>query len=134
MLKGLLTVQIGDLFIKEALENFPFLICQTDSKGDTPLHIVVTCCELDEPFLKMCRSYFEKAKEEAACCNEDLYCPPWSVKNEDGNTPLLIALRAGYVDNAKKLIEFDSEVAQDVNNDNETLLHALCFAEGFGFY
>ncbi|KAJ8428728.1 LOW QUALITY PROTEIN: hypothetical protein Cgig2_019021 [Carnegiea gigantea] len=47
------------------------------------------------------------------------------------HTALLIALQAGHINNARKLIEFNSEVAYDMNNDNETILHALCYSRGF---
>ncbi|KMT18379.1 hypothetical protein BVRB_2g025320 [Beta vulgaris subsp. vulgaris] len=132
-------------FIIPALEICPFLICQTDSSGDTPLHVLEKCrtniflefrridqngmfldpeINKDEELtVNMFNNYFKKAQEMAG--TEEFYHPPWRVKNEKGNTPLHEAVLATDIDMVRELLNLEKELAGYVNNSDETPLHLL---------
>ncbi|KMT16473.1 hypothetical protein BVRB_3g050910 isoform B [Beta vulgaris subsp. vulgaris] len=107
----------------DALKRCPILLCQTNSHGDTPLHLAARLRSLAAQELTIsCKDTFQN-KLELVVGASFLYSAPWRVKNLEGNTPLHEALRAGNAICARILLLLDDEVASFVNNNKETPLH-----------
>uniref|UniRef100_A0A803MYF3 PGG domain-containing protein n=1 Tax=Chenopodium quinoa TaxID=63459 RepID=A0A803MYF3_CHEQI len=125
----------------ELFEKNPLYIYETNSRGETPLHILVRVQELQisESLLNQIKNSYEKADEL------DVYCPPWTVKNMEGNTPIheaLLHISPKYKNEGviKFLMECEPHVFQRhdeqecdcdiisvyLNNQRETPLHVFC--------
>ena len=108
-------------FVEKALNRFPALILQTDSNGDTPLHLAAkwhspACIKL----LGHLADYYQKATLEN---NRGIFLLPWKVKNSKGNMAVHEALCTNHIYAADYLVNSDAEGAFYVNDAGETPLH-----------
>ncbi|XP_021857895.1 ankyrin repeat-containing protein At5g02620-like [Spinacia oleracea] len=106
-------------FIAEALKRFPILISQTNSKGETALH--VSARQGNKEITKLLVTFYRDA--EAAAAGQNGSMPLWRVKNSEGDTPLHTAIKRGKIQVALFLISVDNSLAISVNNSRETPLH-----------
>ncbi|XP_056697243.1 uncharacterized protein [Spinacia oleracea] len=115
-------------FIKDALEIFPYLICQTDLNNNNPVHEFAR--RHDFPYwssvLDLYYDYFTRSQKEASTNDVLLYHSPLQMKNVQGNMPLHLAILAEQVYCARALMELDNSVFGYINTRKETPLHLLC--------
>lgn len=117
-------------FVMEALKKFPILTCQTNRRGQTPLHLAMVRRILKPQgmLFAFLEDQFKQMKDQASY----VPLPPWKVKDVDGNTLIHLALKYGRFTFARNLINLDAEVAGEINNSKETPLHMLCQNVGKG--
>ncbi|KAL2933617.1 Ankyrin-1 [Bienertia sinuspersici] len=141
-------------FIQQVLEGFPALVCQTDSNGDTPIHILVrnnpntivyvasgnrdnTQQKSDDPvssslrqtgllsmILEMCIQHTPRMQPEERI-NGAQYIQPWLVQNADGNAPLHQGIIAKNYKLVQKMFSHNKKSVDLVNKCMETPLHLV---------
>lgn len=117
-------------FVQHALYRFPSLMYQSDSNGDTPLHIAARLpYDIGERFLREAFDYW--------CYRESRRgfqkVPPWRVTNLKGHTLIHeVAITSNYqvlpTLSLSRSLRYDDatwEPMSDVNNNGETFLHLL---------
>ncbi|KAJ8450628.1 hypothetical protein Cgig2_020265 [Carnegiea gigantea] len=113
-------------FIKQALDSSPVLMCETNEVGETPLHLIAIFFPnfIDQSVLRMVCYYFKRFEDEYGV--EDLYLPPWRIKNKDGNTPLHMALmESAPLRCFHAFLKLDHDLLEYQNNEMQTPLHLL---------
>ncbi|XP_074302240.1 protein ACCELERATED CELL DEATH 6-like [Silene latifolia] len=124
-------------FIVKALDKIPavvLLICWGNNLGENPLHVAARLGQLDtvQVLVNQYKSYLHDIKErkERSTLLTHLATEkgndspePWKARDSNGNTPLHEALKHGYEDVAKYLLEVEPELANYDNNANEGVLY-----------
>lgn len=141
-------------FIEQVLGMFPYLVCQKDLNGDTPIHILVrnpydtmirlptsstqqkdcnlsplSTLDLLPKLLELCHNSLtnERREAEAGDLQDYEYDWAWLMQNEDGNTPLHEALIANSdIRVLERLLDMDIQITANLlNKRNQTPLHLL---------
>ncbi|XP_074317923.1 uncharacterized protein LOC141654701 [Silene latifolia] len=98
------------------------IFLKENKKADTPLHLAARKKEskLGEILIRGYQQQLNLVKE----INQDdvaaAECPPWTIKNIRGNTPLHCSLYAKYEELALDILSIDPMLCQVFNNKNES--------------
>ncbi|KAL2932696.1 Ankyrin repeat-containing protein ITN1 [Bienertia sinuspersici] len=109
-------------FIEVFLRKFPNnseLICEKNSKGNTPVHTAAEVGSLN--IVSQLYTYLESI--EGRDESDDDNNKPWKRKSSKGNTVVHVALIHSNVKIARFLLEKDSDLAYIVNESMEAPLH-----------
>ncbi|XP_056697380.1 uncharacterized protein [Spinacia oleracea] len=84
---------------------FAHLISLTNIYGDNPLHNLAETTSNEEVAIEIAKLLIDIYKEEASDLSEDL--PPWLVEDNDGDTPLSLAIARQYEKFALYILSID---------------------------